>query len=302
MAYSFAIAIPSLLDFRYFGRRCNRSTDCYDESEREDRSCWKQCWHISSTAGNSVRRLPGNHSSYGPSQILLSVSPPHNRNCGESARTQSPPVSAIALAAALTILFVLAKSENVSKTYIELMSFVIAASIVYNVYYYYPLVGGNPDALSSLAVASGILHSGHFSSFTQPIDVYYLPMPAMAIAPSILSLVSGLDLELAMLIFPGSLILLQPLLIFLLTRMLVDDSEAAVLSSLVVVIEATVTRFMNQPFAQAVATSMLLVVLVALVGLGRFKSYIAIAIIAFAALVLLHGGEAVISIAVIFFC
>jgi hypothetical protein len=206
-------------------------------------------------------------------------------------------ISAFALAAALTILFVLSKFANVSKAYVVFVTVLVAASIGYNVFYYYPLVGGDPDALTALSVATAIIQTGHYSGFRQPTDSYYFPFPVMSIAPSMLSSLTGLDIQLSLLLFPGSLILLQPLLVFLISRLLFASAEAAALSALTVVMEATVTRFINQPFAQSVAISLLLVVLIAL--LGRSRGYVVVALTAFPILVALHAAVGLVSIVLI---
>jgi len=205
-----------------------------------------------------------------------------------------PAISAFALAAALTLLFPLSRMINVSKVYIAFLTVFLAASIGYNLFYYYPLVN-RTDPMSYLSVASAIIQRGHYSDVIQPTDRYYFPFPVMSIAPSILSSVTGLDLQLSLLVFPGSLILLQPLLVFLLSRLVFDNAEAAALSAFIVVTESAVTQWINGPIAQSTAISLLLLVLIALFSRVRSKGHMVVAFIAFVMLVAVHGAVGLVS-------
>jgi hypothetical protein len=205
-------------------------------------------------------------------------------------------IAAFLFAGAVAVIFVLSRVTDVSKAYLAVMMAVVAASIGYNVFLYYPLVGGDPDPLGYLSVASGIVQTGHYFGFTHPTDTYYFPFPVMSIAPSMLHLASELDLQTSLLVFPGILVLLQPLLVFLLSRLLFDNPEAAALSALILVTEATVTRFINQPLAQPIAVSMLLIVLIALLRPGRSRGHIVVAFTTFLMVVVLHAAVAIVSI------
>jgi len=215
-----------------------------------------------------------------------------------SANLASPTISLFALAAALTLLFPLSKVINVSKVYVAFLAVFLAASIGYNVFYYYPLIIG-PDPMGYLSVASAIIQTGHFSDVIQPTDKYYFPFPVMSIAPSILCAVSGLDLQLSLLFFPGSLILLQPLLVFLVSRLVFDDAEAAALSAFIVVTESTVTQWVNAPIAQSTAISLLLLLLIVFFRRVRSRGYTVVAFVVFVILVALHGAVGLVSIVLI---
>lgn len=213
----------------------------------------------------------------------------------------APPISsAFILAAAVIILIPLSKVRDVSKAYTAFLTVFLAGSIAYNEFYYYPLVKG-PDAIGNLAVASAITQGGHYSDIIAPIlvDEYYRPFPVMSIAPAILSLVSALDLEQSVLVFPGSLILLQPLLVFLVSRLVFDDSVVAALSSLIVVTESVVIQYINGPIAQSTAISLLLILMVMLFGRVQSKKNLILGVLLFLTLVALHGAVGLLSIVLI---
>jgi len=209
-----------------------------------------------------------------------------------------PAISAFALAVALTLFFPLSKASNVSKAYIVFLTVFLAGSIAYNVFNYYALVRG-ADPMGYLSVASAIAQRGHYSGVIQPTDAYYFPFPVMSIATSILSSVTGFTLPLSLLIFPGSMILLQPLLVFVLSRLVFDNAEAAALSAFIVVTESAVTQWITSPIAQSTAISMLLVVLIALFGRFRSRSRTVVALITFLILVALHGAVGLVSIVLV---
>jgi hypothetical protein len=182
---------------------------------------------------------------------------------------------------------------NVSKTYFAFLLVFLAGSIAYNVYYYYPL---NPesDTWGYLSVASGIIQEGHFSNLIDPIDVYYHPFPVMPIATSMLSSVTGLDLVVAVFVFPGVLVLLQPLLVFLLSRRIFGNSEAAILSALVLVTEATVVTGINNVQGTYPAISLSLLVLIMLFRDPPSRVNAILAFVFFFVLAAAHGAVALV--------
>ena len=156
------------------------------------------------------------------------------------------------------------QSSQRFKTYIMLLTTFLTASIAYNVFFYFPILSSPQgiDAWGYIAVAAAITRTGHFSNIAQPTDVYYTPFPVMSIAPAILSSMTGLSLQSSVLIFPGSLILLQPLLVFLVARVVYENPEAAAISGLIVVAESLLIQIMASPLAESVAISLFLLVLV----------------------------------------
>lgn len=203
--------------------------------------------------------------------------------------------------AALALLLPLCKLVNVSRGYSTILIILLVASIGYNVFHYYPLIT-NLDPWGYLSVASSILQKGHYSvegHYSIPTDRYYFPFPVMSIAPSILASVTGLNLELSLLIFPGSLVLMQPLLVFLLCRKVFHDEEAALLSAFVVLIEPEVMRYVAGPIAQSTAMSILLLLLTVLFSRVRSRARVATALVLCLILAALHGAVALISLVLI---
>ena len=78
-----------------------------------------------------------------------------------------PIVSAVALACALTCLLPLSQMKNVSRNYFLLLSIFLAASVAYNVFYYYPLDLGI-DSWGYLSVSSAIVQTGAYTNTVQP--------------------------------------------------------------------------------------------------------------------------------------
>lgn len=212
----------------------------------------------------------------------------------------SPAMSAFALAAALTCIFPLSRVINGSKVYVAFLAVFLAASIGYNVYFYYPLVT-RIDSCRYLSVASAIVQRGHYSDIIQPTDSYYFPFPVMSIAPSVLSSVTGLNLELSLLLFPGSLIVLQPLLVFLLSRLVFHDVNAAALSAMIVVAESAVISMISGPLAQSTAISLLLLFLMLLFSGVRSRAHTITAFVIFLMLTAIHGAVGLVSAVLVTF-
>ena len=211
-----------------------------------------------------------------------------------------PAISAFALAIALTLLFPLSRMINVSKVHIAFLAVLLAASIGYNMFLYYSLLTG-VDTWAHLSVASAIVQRGHYSDVIKPTDRYYIPFPIVSIATSILSSVTGLNLELSLLLFPGSLIALQPLLVFLLSRLVFDDVEAAALSAFIVVTESTVTQMIGMPVPQPIAISLLLLFLILIFRRDRSRNHVATAFVLFLTLTAMHGAVGLVCIALVAF-
>lgn len=206
-----------------------------------------------------------------------------------------PPITAFALAGAIALLFPLSRLVNISKVYVASLTVFLAGSAAYNVFSHYPPVNGI-DPWRYLSVASAIMRGGHYSNVEQPTDMYYFAFPVMSIASSILSSVAGLDLRFSILLFPGFLILLQPLLVFLLSRIVFHDNKVAALSAFIVVTEAEVTRWMNAPIAQSAAISLLLLLLIVLFRQARSRGNVVVALVVFLMLVALHGAVGFVSV------
>lgn len=205
-----------------------------------------------------------------------------------------PLIATVAFAAALALLFILSKATNVSRTYLVFSMLFLAGAIGYNAYFYY-FDTGAPDIWGYLSVGSAIIQTGRFSNIMQPTDRYYYPFPVMSIASTILSSTAGLDLRLSLLIFPGSLVLLQPLFVFILARVVYSNSEAAAFSAFIVLTESAVTRFIATPGAESVALSLLLLVLFLLSGRVQPRGRIVGALLAFLMLVVISGAVGLLS-------
>jgi hypothetical protein len=215
--------------------------------------------------------------------------------------TWLPPIAcAFALSVALAVVFPLSKMINVSKTYTAFLLVFLAGSIAYNVYYYYPLNLGI-DKWGYLSVASGIIQEGHFSNVMQPrfFSQYFHPFPVMSIASSMLSSATGLDLVVALFVFPGVLVLLQPFLVFLLSRRVFCNSEAAALSAFVLVTESRVLSGINVPDAMYTAVSLSLLVLITLFLRPARRANTIVAFVLFLILVATHGAVALVSLILI---
>lgn len=212
-----------------------------------------------------------------------------------SASIVLPIFVAVAFAVSLSILFILCFMSNVSKTYVVLLIVFLEILISYSAFHYYALNIGI-DSWGYLSVASAIIQTGHYSNIRQPTDSYYFPFPVMSVASAIFSSVTGLALLPSFFFFPGITILLQPLLVFLLSRKLFNDSKAAVLSAFLVVTEATVVVPANAPFAQAVATSLLLLLLIAMFRGPRRLGNTILAYASFLMIAMIHGAVALITL------
>jgi hypothetical protein len=217
-----------------------------------------------------------------------------------SASLVSPAISALALAAVLTLSFLLFRAIDVSKVYVAFLVVFLAALVGYNVFCYYPLIT-SVDSWRNLSVASAIVQTGHYADVIQPTDAYYFQFPVMSIAPSILSSVTGLNLELSLLLFPGSLILLQPLLVFLLSRLVFYDVEAAAFSAFIVLTESQVTQWISGPIPQPIATSLLLLLLILLFGRVRSRGHVVGAFVVLLMLTAMHGAVGLLSIFLVSF-
>lgn len=177
-----------------------------------------------------------------------------------------PPImSAMALAAAFALLFPLVKMPTVPRRYVIFLTILLAASISYNILYYYPLDNG-VDSWAYSAVSVGIAQSGHYTNLEQPslISQYYSSFPILSLGAAVLADVTGLPVPESLHIFPGILILLQPLLVFLLSRQIFDSDEAAIFSSILVVTASAVTQYINWPMAESIGISLLLLLLLLL--------------------------------------
>lgn len=214
-----------------------------------------------------------------------------------------PATGAVALAAALVLLFYLCTRADESGVYLVVLTIFLGASIAYNVYAFYPIILG-VDTWTNISVATAILQTGHFSSAivsqsASGLDVYYATFPVMAVAPAVLSSATGLDLRVALLIFPGCLILLQPLLVFVLARAVYDSRVAAVLSGFIVLTESSVTQWITAPLTESVAISMILILLGMLLVRRRSASNLVTELIIFSAASILHGAIALLSMIII---
>lgn len=211
-----------------------------------------------------------------------------------------PIISAFAFAAALTLLFYMCKAK-ISKAYITFLMIFLAGSIGYNLFFHFPILSSpqGTDVWGYIAIAAAIVRTGHFSNLALPInviDLYYFPFPVMSIAPAMLSSIAGFDLQTSLLIFPGSLILLQPLITFLLARVVYDNPEAAAFSAFVVLTESVVIHYLAAPFAESVSVSLLLLFLV--IVLSRKVSMVraTVAFVLFLLLTIVHGFIGLLSI------
>ncbi|MGA2626667.1 MAG: hypothetical protein ABSF63_06360 [Candidatus Bathyarchaeia archaeon] len=204
-------------------------------------------------------------------------------------------VRPIAVSIALLTLLPLSRSKNISGIHIALLAVFLGALGSYEVLYYYPLNLG-VDAWSYLSVSSSIVQTGHYSvTSSQAIVSYYAPFPIMSIAPAMFATITGLDLTTSLFLFPGLLIVLQPLFVFLIARS-AFGIHAASLSALTVVSEAAVIGWINAPIAKSVALSLLMLVLLLLLKGPMSASRFVSALILFLVLAPLHGGVALISI------
>jgi hypothetical protein len=207
-----------------------------------------------------------------------------------------PWVSAILLSATFVLLLLISNVDGISYSYLVFLIVLLAGSVVYNVYYYYPLDYGI-DSWTYQAVSSAIVSKGAFTGIQQPTSPYYWPFPIMSIAPSMLALVSSLSLPFSLFIFPGSLILLQPLFVFLVSRRLFASSKVAVLSALVAVTEVSVIQGIGEPFAEATAVSLLsLLLLLIMFGDPSREKSIATFMVFFA-IAALHAAVGIIAVA-----
>ena len=203
----------------------------------------------------------------------------------------SPRIEAIGFAAALTLVFFLCVATNLPKLYVAFFTVCLFGLMGYRAFYYYPPVTAT-DSWGYLAVASATLQVGHFVGFVQPTDAYYIPFPVMAIVTSILSSITGLQLQTSLLVFPGSLILMQPLLVFLVSRSVFHDSKIAAVSAFIILTESEVVQWVRSPIAQSTAISLGLVILILLSARIRSRAHAVVAFTLFLILVALHGAVA----------
>ncbi|MGA8856925.1 MAG: hypothetical protein WB643_07145 [Candidatus Bathyarchaeia archaeon] len=210
-----------------------------------------------------------------------------------------PATSAFALAAALTLVFYICVRSNESGAYLVMLTTFLVASVAYNVsaFYQIPLA---VDPWTNISVAAAILRTGHFSAAitsesASGLNPYYSLFPAMSIASATLSSVTGLDLPISFIIFPGCIILLQPLLVFVLARAVYGSPVAAVFSAFVVLTESAVTQWITTPLAESVALSMVLLLLVVLLGRRQSRSHVVLQLAIFSAVSILHGAIALLS-------
>jgi hypothetical protein len=206
-------------------------------------------------------------------------------------------VSAMGFAVALTVLFAMSASGRISRTYLAFSAVILTTIIGFNVFNYFALDIGK-DSLGYLCVAAEILRTGKYSLFQPSQDSYYWPFPIMAIASSSLSAVTGLDLLVSEFIFPGILIPLQPLFVFLLSRRLFKSVRAAALSAVLVATTSVLTQWIVSPLAESTALSLLLLFLL-LRSCDRTTGNRIAAYAVFITLVALHGAVGLLSIALI---
>ena len=211
----------------------------------------------------------------------------------------SPPVTAAALALGIALLFILSRMDNLPKPYVALVASILAGSIAYNVFFYYPVNIGI-DSWGYLSTASAISKTGHYSNIEQPTAEYYFPFPVVAIAASTLSIVSTSALPQSLLIFPGVLILMQPFLVFLLARQVFADSQIASMSACVVLTESFVTEWIGGPIAQSAALSMLILLLFMLSRPVTKRSDMVAIFTLFLMVVAMHGSTALVGILVVY--
>jgi len=214
-----------------------------------------------------------------------------------------PATGAVALAAALLLLFCLCSRADESGVYLIVLTIFLAASIAYNVYAFYPIILG-VDPWTNISVAAAILQTGHFSSAivsqsASGLSLYYATFPVMAMASAMLSSATGLDVRIAILIFPGCLVLLQPLIVFVLARAVYGGSLAAMFSGFIALIESSVTQWIPAPLAESVAISMILILLAMLLVRRRSASNLVTELILFSTASVLHGAIALISMIII---
>lgn len=212
-----------------------------------------------------------------------------------------PIVSEVAFACALTCLLPLSQMKQVSRNYFLLLSTFLAVSVAYNVFYYYPLDIG-VDSWGYMSVSSAINQNGHFTYVDQPTSSYYFPFPVMALGTAIVSGVTGLSLPVSLFIFPGSLIVLQPLLVFLVSRGIFNDVKTAFLSTFVVLTESAVTQYLNQPAAEPTDISLLMLFLLLLLntrGGRQSRTKTALMLFVFSIIVAIHGAVALVAIGLV---
>lgn len=208
-----------------------------------------------------------------------------------------PMVSALVFALALVIAFTSFKTSEVSKSYTALLLTFLTTSIAFTAFRYFALDIGI-DSWGYAATGSIIAQNGHYG-VPQPTDPYYWPFPVMTIASSMLSGVAGIALPVSLFVFPGSLIALQPALVFLVANKLFRSQSAGALAGLIAVMEPTILEWVNAPIAESVAFSLFLLIILLLFPrrVGR-KDYPVILLL-FLTLVALHGGVAIIVCAIL---
>jgi hypothetical protein len=207
----------------------------------------------------------------------------------------SPLWSAVGLAIGSVLIFSALTLFQPQDVYSIFAVSTLAVSVAYSVFFFYPLIAG-VDAWGNLALSSFITQTGHLTNAYFLIDPYYRAFPVMAIAASGFSLVSGVPLQPSYLIFPADLIVLQPLIAFLVAKKLFAGNRiAAMLSAFAVVLEPSIIQWMNEPIAESVAISMLLLSVLVLLLPRQSASKIA-AILMLFLVIALHGSVAIIGV------
>jgi hypothetical protein len=204
-----------------------------------------------------------------------------------------PDLSVIPLAVSVSLLFVLSKFEADSDRYVPLLACFLAGMIAYNAFFYYPLDIGQ-DSWGYLAAASRISQTGQIATANLGLDPYYQRFPTISIISAVFGSLTGLNLVTSLFVFPGIIITLQPLFVFLLSRS-IFGKNAANLSALIVVSEAAVTRWINQPIAEAVAMSMALLFFLVLTKRPAISTIVTASVL-FVGVVASHGAVALLSV------
>ena len=211
-------------------------------------------------------------------------------------------ISIVSFAIALLFLFLLAETDESSNTSVPMLAVLVVALIAYSALLYYPLNIG-VDPLGYLSVASTISQTGrytHIAGTYSEEGSYYSPFPIMAMVPSVVSAITGLPLLQSLAIFPGILVLLQPLLVFMLSlRVFGGSRRIAALSAFIVTTESAVIQYANGPLAISVAISLLLMVMLVFLKGAPRKSTTILSLGLFLTLVIVHGGVGLVATAII---
>lgn len=207
-----------------------------------------------------------------------------------------PWATAVGFALALTMLFFFSGVQGVSSRYIAVATLVVGAAVGLTYFYYYPFDAGI-DSWGYIAVASGISQTGHFTSFAQPdwpTSSYYFPFPIMSIVASVVSTVTSLSLPVSLVIFPGALIILQPVVVYLLALRISGDRRASAFAAIILVTESAMVELIHSPMAESVALSTMFMVMLMLADWTHSRSRIIIAFALYFTTAVLHALVAIV--------